>query len=220
MRQCLYLVIIASVFFTQPTYAKWGKGELKLSKETIETVIMYMYGAGNKKYSGAAKKKNDPMMMAISEDGTSYMYYYCPVEYQNQCVETGIARAAITACEKYSNGSPCFIFAKKRRIVWKNGGPKVKIRKKDLKSPFVIAKKIQEGGFYDGDISKLIGIDISTGQTNDAITITGEKETNVSETKTNENDIVKELETLTKLFEGGALSKEEFEEAKKKLFQN
>ncbi len=214
------MIIIASVFFTQPTYAKWGKGELKLSKETIETVIMYMYGAGNKKYSGAAKRKNDPMMMAISEDGTSYMYYYCPVEYQNKCVETGIARSAIIACEKYSNGSPCFIFAKKRRIVWKNGGPKVKIRKKDLKSPFVIAKKIQEGGFYDGDLSKLIGIDISTGQTNDAITITGEKETNVSQTKTNENDIVKELETLTKLFEGGALSKEEFEEAKKKLFQN
>jgi len=38
--------------------------------------------------------------------------------------------------------------------------------------------------------------------------------------KSNEKDIVKELETLSKLFEGGALSKEEFEEAKKKLFQN
>ena len=104
----------------------------------------------------------------------------------------------------------------KRRIVWKNGGPKVKI-KKDLKSPYVVAKKLQEAGFYDGDISKLVGIDVSTGQINEDISITGEKETNETKTKTNEKDIVKELETLTKLFESGALSKEEFEKAKKLL---
>ena len=185
----IILLIITFIFFTQPTYAKWGKGELKLNKEVMETAIMYMYGAGNKKYSGAAKRKNDPMMMAVSEDGTSYMYYYCPVQYQNNCVETGIARSAISACEKYSSGSPCFIFAKKRRIVWKNGGPKVKIKKKDLKSPYVVAKKIQEAGFYDGDISKLIGIDTSTGQINEEISITGEKETNDSATKTDANDV-------------------------------
>lgn len=216
----IFILFIAFIFITQPSHAKWGKGELKLSKETMETVIMYMYGAGNKKYSGAAKRKNDPMMMAISEDGTSYMYYYCPVEYQNNCIETGIARSAIKACEGYSNGSPCFIFAKKRRIVWKNGGPKVKIKKKDLKSPFVVAKKLKEGGFYDGDISKLIGIDVSTGQINEEINITGEKETNVSETKASEKDLVKELETLTKLFESGSLSKDEFEKSKKKLLEN
>ena len=98
------ILIITFIFFSQPSYAKWGKGPLKLNKETMETAIMYMYGAGNKKYSGAAKRKNDPMMMAISEDGTSYMYYYCPVQYQNQCDDTGIARSSIVACEKYSNG--------------------------------------------------------------------------------------------------------------------
>ena len=215
------LILIATfVFLTQPSYAKWGKGELKLSKETMETAIMYMYGAGNKKYSFSGKRKNDPMMMAVSEDGYSYMYYYCPVQYQNNCMETGVARSAIKECEKYSNGTPCFIFAKKRRIVWKNGGPKVKIKKKDLKSPYVVAKKLQEAGFYDGDISKLVGIDVSTGQINEDISITGEKETNETKTKTNEKDIVKELETLTKLFESGALSKEEFEKAKKKLLVN
>ena len=186
----------------------------------METAIMYMYGAGNKKYSGAAKRKNDPMTMAISEDGSGYMYYYCPVEYQDNCVETGIARSAIKACEEYSNGSPCFIFAKKRRIVWKNGGPKIKIKRKDLKSPYVVAKKIQEAGFYDGDISQLIGIDVSTGQINEEINITGEKETNISETKTGKKDLVEELETLTKLFESGALSKDEFEKSKKKLLEN
>jgi len=216
----IFFLVITFILVTQPSYAKWGKGELKLSKETMETAIMYMYGAGNKKYSGAAKRKNDPMTMAISEDGSSYMYYYCPVEYQDNCVETGIARSAIKACEKYSNGSPCFIFAKKRRIVWKNGGPKIKIKKKDLKSPYVVAKKIQEAGFYDEDISQLIGIDVSTGQINEEINITGEKETNGSKTKTSNKNLVKELETLTKLFESGALSKDEFEKSKKKLLEN
>ena len=88
-----------------------------------------------------------------------------------------------------------------------------------MKSPYVVAKKIQDAGFYDGDISQLVGIDISTGQVNEDIKITGEKDNKVTSTN-NEKDIVKELETLTKLYEGGSLTKEEFEKAKKKLFKN
>ena len=41
-----------------------------------------------------------------------------------------------TNCEKYSNVSPCYTFAIKRRIVWKNGGDKTKIKTNDLKSPY------------------------------------------------------------------------------------
>ena len=46
-----------------------------------------------------------------------------PIEYHDGCVPPNIPRI-IKACEKYSNGSPCRIFARKRKIVWKNGGPK------------------------------------------------------------------------------------------------
>ena len=84
----------------------------------------------------------------------------------------------------------------------------------------MVAKKIQEAGFYDGDITKLTGIDVSTGQSNEDLSVTGEKKADDTLVKSNEKDLVKELETLTKLFEGGALSKEEFEEAKKKLLEN
>ena len=202
---------------TNISHAKSGSGALKLTKETMEVVMMYMYGAGNTKYSGAGKRTHNPTIMAVSEDGTSYMYSYCPVEYHDGCVPPNVGRI-IKACEKYSNGSPCFIFAKKRRITWKNGGPKVKIKKKDLKSPYVVAKKIQDAGFYDGDLSNIAGIDISTGQVNEDITLTGEKEKN--EVIDNQKDIVEELETLTKLFESGALTKEEFDKAKKKLLNN
>ena len=212
------VLILAFIFLTQPSYAKWGKGDLKLDKETMEHVMRYMYGAGNEKYSGDAERKQDPWIMVISEDGTWSHYTYCPAEYNNECIPPNQARNILT-CEKNSNGSPCFVFAIKRRVVWKNGGSKVKIKRKDLKSPYVVAKKIQDGGFYDGDISKLRGIDVNTGQENDEISVTGEKKDAITK-ENNEKDLVQELETLTKLFEGGALTKEEFEEAKKKLLEN
>ena len=68
-----------------------------------------------------------------------------------------------------------FYFCKKRRIVWKNGGPKVKIKRKDLKSPYD-CKNDSRRWFFDGDLASLAGIDISTGQVNEDITLTGEKE--------------------------------------------
>ena len=213
------LVFFLTIIFlsTNISHAKWGKGELKLTAETMEVVMMYMYGAGNKKYSGAGKRTHNPEIMAVSADGTSYQYLYCPVEYHYGC-EPPNSGQVIRGCEKYSNGSPCFIFAKKRRIVWKNGGPKVKIKKKDLKSPYKVAKIIQDAGFYDGDLSALSGIDISTGQVSDDVSLKGEKEK--KDISTNKKDIVEELETLTKLFDSGALTKEEFEEAKNKLLNN
>ena len=211
-----YIVLFISFILlqTNTSHAKWGKGELKLTQEAMEVVMMYMYGAGNSNYSGAGKRTHNPEVMAVSADGTSYQYLYCPVEYHDGCVAPNTGQV-IKACEKYSNGSPCFIFAKKRRIVWKNGGPKVKIKRKDLKSPYKVAKIIQDAGFYDGDLSTLPGIDISTGQISDDVTLKGEKEK--KEIGTKKKDIVEELETLTKLFDSGALTKQEFEEAKNRL---
>ena len=217
--------ILVLIFFyllsTSQSFAKTGKGELKLDKYTMEFVIMYMYGAGNANYSGGASRKHDPEIMAISEDGITSHYYYCPAQYRaSGCYSPSLVGDVIAKCENRSGGSPCSIFAKKRKIVWKNGGEKVRIKRKDLKSPYVVAKKIQDAGFYDGDISKLSGIDVSTGQVNEDIKITGEKDNKVTSTNNNEKDIVKELETLTKLYESGSLSKEEFEKAKAKLFEN
>ena len=89
---------------------------------------------------------------------------------------------------------------------------------KDLKSPYLVAKKIKDAGFYDGELSELVEIDIETGQENKDIKITGEKKDKDNNDKKKSTDIVQELETLTKLYENGSLSKEEFDKAKKKLF--
>jgi hypothetical protein len=212
------IIIISTLLLFNPVYAKWGSGQLKLSNYAIENVISYMYGAGGESQSGDKKKRNTPLIMAISIDGNYTMSFYCPAQYNNNCMETGIAHDVIINCEKYSEGSPCFVFAKKRRIVWKNGGPKVSIKKKELKSPYVIAKKIQDAGFYDGVLSELTGFDIETGQINEDITITGEKKNTGNSSDKKSANIVDELEALTKLYENGSLSKKEFEKAKKKLF--
>ena len=217
MSNKLFIYTIISLLLFNPTYAKWGKGELKLSKHTMESVLMYMYGAGNSKYSGNAKRKNDPSIIAISVDGNHSYYFYCPAEYRSTgCNSPNLTKRTINDCEKLSNGSPCFIFAKKRSIVWKNGGAKLRIKSKDLKSPYVVAKKIQDAGFYDGELSELAGINIETGQANEESSLTGKKKNSTNSNKESTN-IVEELETLTKLYENGSLSKEEFDKAKNKL---
>ena len=70
-----------------------------------------------------------------------------------------------------------FYICKKKKNSLENGGPKVKI-KKDLKSPYKVAKMIQDAGFYDGDITKLAGIDLNSGQIDNNIKITGEDKSN------------------------------------------
>ena len=158
-------------------YAKKGSGELKLSKSIMTEFLMYLYGASNPKYSDGANKKNHPMIMTISKDGKSSHYYYCP--YPDGCRDANYAFKSIKKCEQRSNGSPCFVFAKKRRIIWDNGNDnksKRKIKKKLLKEPYEIAKVVQELGFYDNDISKLPGINYDTAKIEEGSTITGKKD--------------------------------------------
>lgn len=209
-----FFVVTFLYFLINNSFAGiWGKGELKLTKSTMEHLMMYMYGAGNTKYSESKIKRSNPMLITISEDGKNSHYYYCP--YVQGCDDNGVAASSIKGCEKDSNGSVCKVFAIKRRVVWKNGsGVKLKIKKKDLKSPYVVAKKIQDAGFYDGDLSLLAGIDMKTGQTTKKNKITGSKD-NVK--KNSETDIVEELEKLQKLYNQGILSDEEFKDAKKKI---
>ncbi len=207
--------LLISIFFSSNfALAKWGKGELKLSKKTMENLIMYMYGAGNTKYSTSKKKRSNPMMFAVTEDGRGSYYFYCPYA---QCKDSGVQSQLIVSCRS-TYERECYVLAIKRKIVWKNGGPKLRIKKKDLKTPYIVAKKIQEAGFYDGDISELAGIDMKTGQADEKKKITGDKTSIKTDTGSESStDLVKQLEDLKKLFNSGVLTEEEFTKAKNKL---
>ena len=216
-------VFLLSILLLIPSVsqAKNGKGDLKLTKEIMEYVMMYMYGAGSKKFSADKKTKNDPSIMAISEDGKAAYYFYCPAEYRAYgCIDNNTINKAERLCEKYSNGVPCFTFAKKRLVVWKNGGNKVKIKRSDLKDPYLVAKKIQDGGFYDGDISNLPGIDMETGRIDDEKKIKKKTSKKITASNSKSDDIVNELKNLNELYKSGVLTEEEFLKAKKIILQN
>jgi hypothetical protein len=156
----IVLFFIKIITFSNIAYAaNWGKGELKLSKATMEHLMMYLYGAGQPDY-GFGKYKNKPTIFVVSKNGNWSYYQYCPY---TQCIDADQPRA-IKRCEKSSRGSPCYVMALKRRIVWKNGNKKLRIKKSLLKNPTNVALAIKQAGFYDGDIYKLAGIDYKTGQ--------------------------------------------------------
>ena len=121
----IILFFIQIITYSNIAYAGvWGKGELKLSKGTMEHLMMYLYGAGSPDY-GYGKYKNKPTIFVVSKDGNWSFYQYCP---HTQCLDADQPRA-IKLCEKGSRGSPCYVMALKRRIVWKNGNKKIFIKK-------------------------------------------------------------------------------------------
>ena len=104
----------------------------------------------------------------------------------------------------------------------KNGGKKVKISRSDLKDPYLVAKKIQNAGFYDGDLSSLPGINLETGQIDDKNKKINNTNTDVTvdNSNSNSNNFIKEIKQLNELYKQGVLTEEEFTKAKNKILKN
>tara|TARA_B100001989_G_scaffold136677_1_gene96775 strand:- start:2108 stop:2776 length:669 start_codon:yes stop_codon:yes gene_type:complete len=214
-----FFLIIFTLNNNTVALAKWGKGELKMNTQTVHHFLEYIYGGGSEKLNLSKNKRSDPLVFSVSENGDWSNYYYCP--YVEGCREdANIQHQANLGCEKGSKGAKCYTFAIGKRIVWKNGNKKMKIKKKDMKSPYVIAKKLQEAGFFDGDIESLSGINMKTGRIDNNIKITGEDKSKVVEDTSSESDIVKELTNLKLLLDSGSITKEEFDIAKKKILDS
>ena len=207
-------IVVLGLLLSGNAYAKNGKGELKLSQQTMEHLMIYLNGAGNPKLSSTKNKKNNPMVFVVSEDGNSSSYYFCAY---HTCRDGNESYKAKLDCEKNSVGSTCHTFARKRTIVWKNSinTKKRKIKKSELQDPVYTAQIIQELGFYDEDITQLIGINPETGDYDFDRSITGEELKNQ-----NKGNTVEQLEALTSLFKAGALTKEEYDKAKEKVLND
>ena len=99
--------------------------------------------------------------------------------------------------KKAGSSERCFIFAIKRKIVWDSTNYKFS---KEL-STDIVKNKLKELGFY-GQLT------------------TEKKETTTTKekTKVTKNDgIVQQIKELKELYDEGALTKEQFEKAKKKI---
>ena len=195
----IFLIFISYFIFINNSYSVTGNGEIVLSNHVISGYIRYldMNSVHNSSY-GAEVQKGNPSFFAVSKSGREYGYSYCP--RGKQCVFD--PTLALQGCRKRAN-ERCYIFDRKRKIVWENKN--YKISRKANSSE--IREILEELGFT-GNKKNNSSVLKSTEEKKPKIT---KKNNNLS------NNIVKELKELDELFNSGALSKEEFEKAKKKI---
>ena len=209
MKKILGFVVLSfflssSLFAGVTTAYKLGKGPLKVTKNTAD-ILEYFFSGGKKGvYAQKQKEAWKPGLIAISVDGAYQSFIRHPLRVTH-VDGTHYAGIVIKQCKKKS-GQECFLFANGYKIVWDNGSNKKKrrLKRNDIKAGKTIAL-LTELGFYDGGASSVTKVKPK---------ITKKKDDKNSKS---DDDIVKKLKDLKELFESGALTKEEFTKAKKKL---
>jgi hypothetical protein len=141
--------------------------------------------------------KGKPSVFLVTEDGQQATSWYCPYA---ECVPGG-AMNEIKLCE-VQLGKKCYVFAVGREIKWKNTETlKLGYKERTFSSKdtyFEVKEKFEQFGFL-------------------SLKINNTKKQNIDVNSSSSGNISKELEELNDLFKSGALSKEEFEIAKKKV---
>jgi hypothetical protein len=183
----IILFALIFIFITANSHSKNGYGDLKMNSEVSENFIDYITGVGMDK---VGLRKGTPHYFAINNEGNASYYFFCPLKYSDNCDLSDWTKVR-KECSKRSKdfgGKKCSIFANKRKIVW---GSKNFTFPKNPDREYVI-NKLKDLGFIN--------------------------ETSLAETfdKTNP-DIVEKFYSLKKLYDAGALSKKDYEKAKKKI---
>ena len=190
----------------------------------METFLDYLYGGAknlNASTGGSTNNKGQktkPLLFTLSETGDSYQYNYCSF---STCREPNKYKA-ILGCQKYSKGTPCFTFATKKKIVWKNDqNPKgLKLRKELKHGRNHVAQLVKDAGYYNGDITLLRGFEAEVLTSSKSSSNTVTKKTVEVIKSQNKGNIVEQLEALSSLFKAGAITKKEYDKAKEKVLND
>ena len=219
MKKLLGIVVLGLLLNFNAYAAPDGRGQIQLSEDVVKSFIDYLVGD-----IGTQKSVfNKPSTFWITIDGSrSYWWYkpqgggsnkdraqtYSDLFQANEAITTGDGRGPATSkptverdkCERH-HGQSCSRFAKGRYVSWNNGiNPKGKAAKFSSKmSESEVRAKLAKLGFYDDD----------------SIITSNTDETN-TETSSNKS-LTDKLSDLSKLFEDGLITAEEFTKAKKKL---
>ena len=215
----IFSTVILLLFFSIKSFAADGRGQIKLSEDIVKSFIDYLVGD-----IGTQKSVfNKPSSFWITIDGSrSYWWYkpqgggsnkdraqtYSDLFQANEAITQGDGVGPATSkpteerakCERH-HGQSCSRFAKGRYVSWNNGiNPKGKAAKFSSKmSESEVRAKLAKLGFYD----------------NDSIITSNTDEIN-TETSSNKS-LTDQLSDLSKLFEDGLITEEEFTKAKNKL---
>jgi len=219
MKKLLGIVVLGLLLNFNAYAAPDGRGQIKLSEDVVKSFIDYLVGD-----TGTQKSVfNKPSTFWITIDGSrSYWWYkpqgggsnkdraqtYSDLFQANEAITQGDGVGPATSkpteerakCERH-HGQSCSRFAKGRYVSWNNGiNPKGKAAKFSSEmSESEVRAKLAKLGFYD----------------NDSIITSNTDETN-TETSSNKS-LTDQLSDLSKLFEDGLITEEEFTKAKKKL---
>ena len=218
-RLLAYLFIVLGLGLNFNAYAAPdGRGQIQLSEDVVKSFMDYMVGD-----IGTQKSLfNKPSTFWITIDGSrSYWWYnphgvgsnadraqtYSDLFQVNESITKPEGHSTYSntseekaKCERH-HGQSCSRFAKGRYVSWNNGiNPKGKAAKFSSEmSESEVRAKLTKLGFYD----------------NDSIITSNTDETN-TETSSNKS-LTDQLSDLSKLFEDGLITEEEFTKAKKKL---
>ena len=193
MKKLLGIVVLGLLLNFNAYAAPDGKGQIQLSENVVKNFLDYIVGD-----IGTQKSLfNKPGTFWITIDGSGSYWWYNPHGAGNVINDHSAERAK---CERHYSQS-CSRFARGRYVRWDNGiNPKGKAAKFSSKmSESEVRAKLIKLGFYDKD----------------SIITSNTDETN-TETSSNKS-LTDQLSDLSKLFEDGLITAEEFTKAKKKL---
>tara|TARA_B100000315_G_C14495479_1_gene549735 strand:+ start:699 stop:1268 length:570 start_codon:yes stop_codon:yes gene_type:complete len=178
------LFIFLFLAYTPVLKAKDGFGEVTLSKQALNALTQYF-----------TDTLGTPGYFALSSSGKYYHWSYCPRQYAGMCVldDWPVIQSVCKKWAKENNSDErCYIFAKKRKIVWNNSSNNnfIKIRRKITEED--LHKILYANKFLIEDYA-------------------------VPTYDTDNPDIIEKIKGLKKLYDQGALTKDDFEKAKKKL---
>ena len=142
MKKLLGVVVLCFFIFNTSSNAGNinGKGELKMSNQSVNNFIRYI--KINKKPINGKRAKPDSFI--ISQDGSWSWYWVCPY---NECWQND--KPKLEECERIT-GVTCARFAKRRTVYWDNG---INTKKKKAKfsskmSDQEIKDELKRLGFY------------------------------------------------------------------------
>jgi len=200
MLRVIYIIIFSFFASNSSFSSTTGSGEIKFSSLVIDGVLHYFDLNAVRDTRG--NRKGVPSFFAVSKSGRNYGYTYCPSG--QSCAMQPIQ--ALQLCRKRS-GERCYIFAKRRIIKWNQIN--FDVSRKATQSE--VRDILREFGF--------IGSESTSKKSSIKPKITKKKEKKKKKviTKSESDDVVTKLKELNELYKDGALSKEEFDKAKKKL---
>ena len=164
-------ILILGFLLSTTSFAgvKKGKGEVKMSEQSVYWFIQYIRG----------KKQRNPAGFILSSDGRWANYHYCPM--MKTC-RASMFHVTIKKCEEQT-GLECGLFARRYTIIWKNGinpgkGKASTIRKKW--SDAEIRAKLTELGFLGSSTSSTSSISTTTPKITKKKKVKGERSVAIS----------------------------------------